>query len=280
MNVALLIDRPKANDFPGYEMGPVLLGMPHLALNGLSETWLLKELGHRHWLLLARMAGRKVPDFIDHQGNTVYAAFRSVKIVGTTFHRARENDLLHIRTSLARISRTQVRSSHELLIDNTSIGVVTMISVFVHRRGSSSNHSVARVEISGLPPIQSSPVRPPSRPPANRPPFDIGRPHACLLYTPCPSQDFNGAGFLYFTNFVAFSDRVEWAVNPIFARDATTVQREIAYHANLDPGETIAVRLVGSGYDATGWHHHCRIDRTSDGVALADIWTVKRYHSG
>jgi hypothetical protein len=31
----------------------VVLGMPHLSLNGLSETWVLKECGHRHWFLLA-----------------------------------------------------------------------------------------------------------------------------------------------------------------------------------------------------------------------------------
>ena len=35
----------------------VLLGMPHLAPTGLSETWLMKELGHRHWLMLARHLG-------------------------------------------------------------------------------------------------------------------------------------------------------------------------------------------------------------------------------
>ena len=41
----------------------ITLGMPHLSANGLSEGWLLKELGHRHWFLLAEAAGMAVPDF-------------------------------------------------------------------------------------------------------------------------------------------------------------------------------------------------------------------------
>jgi len=36
---------------------PVRLGMPQLALAGLSESWLLMECGHRHWTLLERMLG-------------------------------------------------------------------------------------------------------------------------------------------------------------------------------------------------------------------------------
>ena len=29
----------------------ILLGMPQLCLQGLSETWLLKQLGHQHWMM-------------------------------------------------------------------------------------------------------------------------------------------------------------------------------------------------------------------------------------
>ena len=42
-----------------------VLGMPHLCLGGLSETWLLRECGHRHWFLLAQATGRTVPNFRD-----------------------------------------------------------------------------------------------------------------------------------------------------------------------------------------------------------------------
>ena len=41
----------------------LLIGMPHLTPHGLSETWLMKELGHRHWLMLTRDLGMDNADF-------------------------------------------------------------------------------------------------------------------------------------------------------------------------------------------------------------------------
>ncbi len=273
MNIALRIDQPAIQRYPAAELGPVLLGMPHLALNGLSETWLLKELGHRHWLQLARMTGREVPSFRDAQGHVVYAAFRSVEVVDGDLGRARENDTLHIHTTLSRISRTQVQSRHQLAIDGLPIGVVTMISVFVHRSGGSSNHAVARVEIDGLPAAQmmdGSPVR--ARPDPSPSLADASR---SWSFTPCPSQDFNGAGFLYFTSFLAFVDRAEWAIDPHRAREAITRNREIRYYGNLDPGEAVSVHLSDMRRGERDWHHHCWMERMSDGARLADIWTKK-----
>lgn len=274
MNAPLLIDRPLAHELHEAQaaFGPVLLGMPHLALNGLSETWLLKELGHRHWLMLAQMAGRPVPDFRDAAGAPVYAAFRSVEVCEAAFERVRENDVLHIRSALSRISRTQMRSRHELAIGGAPIGSVTMTSVFVHRRSGSSNHSIARIEVSGLPPFD-----PATRPIAARsdPSCTPGIAYAALAFTPCPSQDFNGAGFLYFTSFVAFAERAEWAVAPSLARGGI-LQRDITYFANLDPGEGITVHLAEAAHQGGIRLLHCRIERSSDGMLLADIRTQKR----
>lgn len=272
MNIALRIDLPGTVSYSGAEFGPVLLGMPHLALNGLSETWLLKELGHRHWLHLARMTGRDVPSFRDTQGHVVYAAFRSVELTDADLARARENDVLHIHTALSRISRTQVRSRHELVIDGLPIGAVTMISVFVHRNGGSSNHTVARVEIDGLPAMEGESAPPASSGQRPTPPQGPGK---RWDFTPCPSQDFNGAGFLYFTSFPAFVDRAEWAIDAQWACHAVTRVREVAYHANLDPGEAICLHLVDIQRSTTHWRHHCWIERLSDGMRLADIRTDK-----
>jgi probable biosynthetic protein (TIGR04098 family) len=43
--------------------------MPQLAYTGLSENWLIKECGHRHWEALAGDAGRSAPDFVDEDGS-------------------------------------------------------------------------------------------------------------------------------------------------------------------------------------------------------------------
>ena len=275
MNAPLLIDRTllQEPEMAPAGLGSILLGMPHLALNGLSETWLLKELGNRHWLMLARMAGRTVPDFRDPAGAPVYAAFRSVEVSGAAFEKARENDILDIRSALSRISRTQTLSRHELTIGGEIIGLVTLTSVFVHRKSGFSNHSIARIEIADLPPLNPA-IRPVRAPPVSC--CDTATSYGRLKFTPCPSQDFNGAGFLYFASFQAFADRAEWAMAPGLARSSLLEGRRIDYCGNIDPGESIDVALSQPQIRDGVISFSCRIERSNDATLLASISTTKR----
>ncbi|ODN71026.1 Pnap_2097 family protein [Methylobrevis pamukkalensis] len=120
------------------------LGMPQLCLGGLSETWLLKELGHRHWMLLAFAAGHAVPAFRDGRGAPVYAAFSAVRIDEADFASLGENDLLTVDSSLSRLSRTRFRSRHRLTAAGRPVGMVDMVSTFVTRREAGRNRSIAR----------------------------------------------------------------------------------------------------------------------------------------
>ncbi|PKR53858.1 Pnap_2097 family protein [Thalassospira marina] len=261
----------------------IALGMPHLALKGLSEAWVLKELGHLHWTLLARMAKRKFPDFQDAAGNVVYAAFRSVEVEGARFGLACENDILRITSTQCRISRTQIQSRHTLTINNEDddagivIGVVTMVSVFVHRTNHTSNRSIARVEVQGLPPITGHQLAPRHNWFDDNNLFTAteGNNRQVQSFLPCPSQDFNGAGFLYFANFSAFVDRAELNLDPTFSRQAVTSQRHIKYHSNVDPGEPIRVEIMDLERSSSNWLHRCRISREKDGALMADIITEK-----
>jgi len=261
----------------------VILGMPHLCTNGLSEIWLLKELGHRHWFLLAEAAGQSAPDFRDENGSRVYAAFRAVSIAGGDFSAAAENDLLSLTSRLLRVSRTQVESRHSLAIDGRSIGTVGMVSTFIRRDASGSNRSVARIAVDGLPAIGKE---------IHRQRFDAttgsriesgAEPSlrriadtASFTVDPCPSQDFNGAGLLYFTSFIAFVDRAEWRFDRSLALTATTIEREVIYRGNTDPGETLRVVLFDVWERQHEFGHCCRLERVADNTVLADIRSVRR----
>lgn len=263
--------------------GELLLGMPHLSCNGLSENWLLKELGHRHWLLLAESAGRAVPDFRDEAGKPVYAAFCALSIEAADFSVARENDTLSISSSLARLSRTQVSSRHHLRIGGHEIGIVTMISTFVRRSADGGNHAVARLTVDGLPPVnRRTSARALSDLAAEfragrverHMQFELKRPHLeAWTFDPCPSLDFNGAGFLYFTSFVAMVDRAEWWFDRPLAHDAATIHRDVFFYGNVDRGETVTVRLLARREEAGACVHHCRLQRSLDGVDIADVFT-------
>ncbi len=262
----------------------VVLGMPHLCLGGLSETWLLKECGHRHWFLLAEAAGQRVPEFRDAAGAPIYAAFVAATLRDGRLGASREHDELVFSSRLARISRTRFASFHQLTVAGRAAGEVVLTSVFVKRTEARRNRSIARVEVPGLPPIE---------------PADEGTAFAAdiaalrrqewtehlgfrrdaatdqrLVIDPCPSQDFNGADFLYFASFQAFVDRAEWAFFRPVGVPPTTRRRDIVYYGNVDPGERIIVALRARRGGAMP-QHWCRIEREHDGAPLADVFTLR-----
>src|SRR5271169_5901409 len=265
----------------------IALGMPHLCLGGLSETWLLKECGHRHWLLQAQATGRAVPDFCDAGGDPVYAAFVAVTVRDARFDAAHEHDELGFDSRLTRISRARFVSVHRLAVRGRPVGEVVMTSVFVKRMLAGLNRSIARVEVSGLPPVEPAPqfaayaaVVASLRRDQWAEHLGFVRTEAAafdrLVIDPCPAQDFNGADFLYFSSFQAFVDRAEWVfLRPVHPR-TTTRRRDIVYHGNIEPGDRVAVVLRGVRRGEGLLTHWCRIAREGDAAPLADVFTVRQ----
>ncbi|MDR3373807.1 MAG: hypothetical protein P4L98_08780 [Ancalomicrobiaceae bacterium] len=283
-----LIDPPDAEAPPIEAVQHVVLGMPHLAATGLSEHWLLKELGHIHWLLIARAAGRDLPDFRDDKGDPVYAAFCALSIRDGDFGAVRENDRLTLHSRVDRLSRTQIASRHDLTVDGRGIGTVELISAFVRRDGGrASNHTIARYAVAGLPRITPDGVGSKlagvaaehrAQRLAEYLGFAVDTPAvASFRFSPCPSTDFNGAGFLYFASFAAFADRAEWAHHRSRGRMATTVRRDIFFTGNLDPGEDILVQIrqeksLGGGIVG----QHVTIVSEPGQVLLARLFTLRQ----
>lgn len=261
----------------------VKIGMPHLSLTGLSENWLLKECGHRHWFQLAEAVGTSVPDFRDAAGDQAYAVFRAVAIRDAKFDEVVENDDLHFTSKLSRISRTQFVSLHHLFCRGRKIGEIEMISSFVKRTVAGVNRSVARVELNAFPfagEVASSALADVAggfwngswnehRGFGRRQSGDSGQ----IVVRPNPSLDFNGAGFLYFSSFQALIDRAEWEVLDISTSLATT-SREIFYYGNIEPGEKVVIRIEALDRRGEGLSHWCTLHRCDD-AKLADVFTTR-----
>lgn len=259
----------------------VMVGMPHLGFGGLSETWLLKECGHRHWLLLAQAAGQRVPDFRDAKGAPVYAAFCGVSLSNARLDHVAENDTLVFTSSLARISATQFVSRHAIRIAEGWVAELELVSVFVKREVEGRNRSVARVRPEGLPGLDPGEVSRTSALAAalrggqwdthmgfaRRDARELSR----MMLNPCPSQDFNGAHFLYFVAFQTFADRAEWSLLAPPA-GTLTLARDLIYHGNIEPGERLVASLLGVRETQGELVHWLRLAR-EDGIPLADIFT-------
>jgi probable biosynthetic protein (TIGR04099 family) len=276
--------RSPSNAAPSTREGIVRLGMPQLAYAGLSETWLLKELGDRHWRLIAEAAGLDDPDFRDADNTPLYPAFCGTSIEAAHFDAVREHDDLVISSDLARVSATQWASRHALSRRGAPVGLVSLLSVFVKRGPSGHNRALARTAPAMLArvPVRAdftpiTAVASSVRTGGWSAHFGFDRlcptPRGREVFRPCPAQDFNGAGFLYFPSFTAFVDRTEWSLFGEAA--ATTVARDVIYCGNLDVGQRLAVDVCAVRIEGDERAHWCSITG-DDGRRLAEVFTRKR----
>lgn len=261
----------------------IRIGMPQLCRAGLSENWLWKECGHRHWLALAQSFGMDRPDFRDEAGDRLYPAFTAVSLIEGRLREVVEDQHLAFAVDLARTSRTQFRSHIAVAADGTPVAVVEMSSIFLRRRIAGRNGSVER----GLA-RQHCTLSPESDGDGalqawragtwtSHMGFDVAKRGeiASLSVDPSPHDDFNGADFLYFASFQAMLDRAEWSWLRSMDRLMTTIRRDIAYRGNIELGDTLTLTLCGLRHEADRVAHWIEIRRDSDGMRIAEAMTVR-----
>jgi probable biosynthetic protein (TIGR04099 family) len=234
----------------------ILLGMPHLTPLGLSETWLMKELGHRHWMLLALRLGMTNADFRSPGGREIYASICATALEesGSGLRQAKANDIVEIRSSLSLLMRNRHASRHLVSVGDSLLCAVELVSVFVSRATADDNHALARVEHphdAANSSEQNQLVMTASlmRRRASAKAADTGRPYrhgASFTFTPDTVQDFNGAGLLYFANFQGIFSR---AIKALTGQSELTKQRTIFFFGNIRPGEALNVHIDPSPED-------------------------------
>lgn len=222
------------------------LGMPQLDACGLSEQWLQKTCGDRHWDALASFCGRAPQHWLDADGRRVYAAFAYLRLSQARLWQAAEGDTLHVSSTTAAIGRAQAWSCHRLARRGQPIGRLDMLSVFVGRQDG-SNRSVRRVDLRS---DDTAPCAEAEALLARAKALRVTALHAgaaadapTRVVRPCPRSDFNGAGLLYFASFTAMADRALWDWTLLSQHDAV-IDRECVFLGNTDPGAQLAVTLV------------------------------------
>ncbi len=262
------------------ETSRYLLGMPHLCPNGLSENWLWKELGHRHWGLIADAIGKTAIGFGTEAQQPIYAAFRRLALRSGCLNVVQENDTLDIGSTLTHLSATRVESHHIVAHRDRLVADVEMTSVFVRRQTSGLNRSIVRVQVDATKRFSSVGDRaaaPPGRHGDGRcadgaklGEIDVGT----LVVEPCPQLDFNGAGLLYFSSFIAAVDRAEWHLVGKEKPLRATTERSAVFHSNIDIGDDLSIRILAAPGEAA-YQHRSLISATSDGRLVAEIITQK-----
>nr|WP_174827040.1 Pnap_2097 family protein [Rhizobium ruizarguesonis] len=253
----------------------ILLGMPHLNGTGLSETWLMKELGHRHWLMLACHLGLDNADFRTADGEEAYAAICATSLTDARFDVVQANDILTIHSRLSAVSRTRTSTRHELFVHGRSVGAVELISTFVHRTIKDNNHSIARVT---LPEPQGERFQP-SRLAEKAADIRNGRSAThfgfqvpankalrAFQFDPSASQEFNGAGLFYFAEYQALADR---ALETWFPRKGPAVRKDVFFLGNIERNERVFFDLIDFSGEQETVHGQLRRE---NGKVIAKIF--------
>lgn len=266
-------------------------GMPQLAYAGLSENWLLKECGQRHWSGIAAAHGLPVPRFSDVSGRQAYAAFTAIRLSGAALDTIVEHSRFEISTGVREAGRSQYYSRHHLGSGGRECATRHMLSAFVQRLEEGNNQSVTRAAVGRLalqipPPAVALPPEGEALLQAGKR-FRSGAQEACLgmtlsvdapmredVFLPCPNSDFNGANFMYFATFQALVDRAEWSW---FKRTdlPQLAERQLYFHGNVNIGDKVRVQLLAQR-DDSHFGHWCRLVRDTDNARIADVLTLKR----
>ena len=191
-----------------------------------------------------------------------------------------ENDTLDVRSTLTHLSGTRVESRHIVGHRDRLVADVAMTSVFVRRQTGGVNRSIARVHIEGAHRVSSvfdrhveASVKMHNGRPASESKQDEVEVGAVSV-EPCPHLDFNGAGLLYFSIFIAAVDRAEWRLIGKSKGLSSVKERRAVFHSNIEIGDDLVVQILAARGEGAS-EHRSQVFASSDGRLLAEVFTQK-----
>lgn len=277
------------------------INMPQMALGGLSESWLFKELGDLHWSLVCEALEERSDRLVDAAGNRLYATFTRVRIENSAaLRKFGENSPLALQSRLMRFGAGMFFSRVEGAGSAGALAA-TLMTTFAARGAGNS------VLLKGEPRIP-----PGCRAREERTFPEFGEHYRELRrgsestvelsgqrlsiksgtlheepYQLDPYRDVNGVLLLYFAAYPVINDICErrallalpdlrpcegdWAVA------ASTVARDVFYFGNCDLHDGISYRLHAIESAPSGL---CKLvsslHRKSDDARIASIFTIKQ----
>ncbi len=259
----------------------IVLGLPELCPNGVSENWLLRHCGAIHWARLADALGVPPWQVLDKDGDRIYASFFRVSVDGP-LTRFTEGDEIELDCELRRLSPLRYKSEH--MIRNLSRGSclqLTMCSTFVKRRAANDNVHLIFSE-----PITSAQCIEKANCADARLCREAGKlsretePARIFFYDPSPLADFNGVGLFYFAQYQSALDSAEWQMhrNPELLACGTT-HRTISYFGNLNVGDKLRICFSNAEFTKNAIAHLASVYRESDQFLVAEVITRKERSS-
>ncbi|HLL77068.1 MAG TPA: LnmK family bifunctional acyltransferase/decarboxylase [Pyrinomonadaceae bacterium] len=273
------------------------IGMPHLGRHNLSESALFKAVGHDRWMQIEERGGTPTSLIRDEAGARLYATFFYLELnfpPQRPLAAYRENDAMRFRTTLAHHARCYLDGRHTL--DPDGGAWVRSSNAFTYPEGGPSKLAIsppANVDFAAIPelPEAAEPLDLCRRARARGVFFDPEPGDAELFagerefaYEIDADRDLNGAGLVYFANFISFLDLAERRLlsappRPVPAPllDArSTYRRRIGYYGNARADDRFLIRVRAAarmiegapGVPLLDLALHHAVTRSSDGKQI------------
>jgi probable biosynthetic protein (TIGR04098 family) len=255
--------------------------MPQMALGGLSEAWLFRELGDIHWTMISNGLAAPSSKLADANGHRLYATFTRIRMTSTvplqSYH---ENEDLLAEGKLTRFGAGIFFG--DITMSNGSRKIrAELMSSFTKRSNSDSNLSLLK----GQPAIPgdcsiSNLAQMPQLAQEYRQ-TKAANPGKVIFetrYDILPYHDINGVGLLYFAAYPTINDLCEiryiedssdWCLN------MGTVLRDVYYFGNCEIDDKITFRVHSFEYLNGSVRSTSSLSRASDGVMIAYLVTEK-----
>ena len=225
-------------------------GLPQLDIHTLSEDWALATALENHWIVLARSMVLKPAEWLDSQGDRMYAAVIYLSTIFDLEDPLREDEAFAAETEFLSIRKPHALSSTRFTVDGKSKAEVRILSSFIKRKVRGSNKKFAKVrDIWTAEDLNGEMID-----------TELDRHHAikslqtegepAMDYEVNRIQDFNTADFLYFKNFVRIAKAAEWRQN---RGNPTRLNshREVWYFGNVEDGDHIVAHVGRQGDKCT-----------------------------
>lgn len=276
------------------------INMPQMALTGLSENWLFKEIGDFHWNVLCQGLGTDSSRIQDEFANRLYATFVRIRLINSTHLRDfKENESLSMRTQMSRYGNSMYFSDLKIQGDEGKHIDAQLMTTFSYRN-KEDNKSLKKGQPFGV----NNTIEAVGAMPAFGQQYRFLRkgelPQVELLgevfnvtdeelhqrpYEINPYLDLNGVGLLYFAAYPIINDVCEARffnehhpnlVREHWAKEAYTLARDVYYMSNCDLSDTILYRVHEMEIlPENRVRIQSTLSRSSDGQTLARMFTIK-----
>jgi len=282
------INKSETNEVTNSES--VEIRMPQMANSALSESWLLKYLGDKHWYLLSDGFNKKSSEFKDDNANRLYATFVRISYSTSALINFHENETINFYSKIEGFgSNTFISSINgKSSANEIKATLLTTFSVRINDNNNEINKGNLdlvpnRISQLSKTPIHLNDYRLLRKGLLDEISSDFGVfPNTDNVIFTCdydlnPYYDINGVGLLYFAAYPIVSDSCCLKYfNDLKSFSYSTIYRDIFYFANCNPADKIIFQLNYIEQKENIIKTLTSLSRQSDNKLLAKILTVKQ----